>query len=201
MDGMRLFVAIVPPPAVLEELAGALVPIRETGETAGLRWTDPDSWHVTLAFLGEVAPGVLPELGTRLERAARRHPARQLAVRSGGAFPAPSRARVLWGGIDAGPDGLAALRALAASVAAGARRAGAPPPGEEPRFRPHLTLARLRDPADVREQVAGLAGLAGQAWLAADIQLIRSHLPAGDAPGTRPRYEPLERWPLRPRRD
>jgi 2'-5' RNA ligase len=189
---MRLFVAIVLPPAVAAELAAQAAPLRSAWP--GLRWASPDAWHLTLAFLGEVPEEVLPGLAERLKRAAGRHPAQDLAVRGGGAFPGAARARVVWAGIEADR---AALRKLAASVAAGARRAGAPPPDEGRRYRPHVTLARLRDPADVRPLAAELAGLSGTGWTAADIHLIRSH-PPGAAPGSRPRYQALASCPLRP---
>jgi 2'-5' RNA ligase len=218
---MRLFVAIVPPPAAVAELAGRLAALRPAAPP-GVRWASPDSWHVTLAFLGEVPEPVLPALTARLERAARRHPVRWLAIRGGGAFPGAARARVIWAGVqvlppgvqdlppgDAGreaaasgrprrprrPGALDGLGALAASAAAGARRAGAPPPAGDRRFRAHLTLARLSQPADVGPLVADLAAFAGQPWRASVIRLIRSH-PGGSPPGP-PRYEELGRWPLR----
>ncbi|HMH90318.1 MAG TPA: RNA 2',3'-cyclic phosphodiesterase, partial [Streptosporangiaceae bacterium] len=91
---MRLFVAIVPPPAVLAELAQWLIPL-QAAAGPGLRWTGRDSWHITLAFLGEVAEPALPELRTRLERAAHRHPAPELALHGGSAFPDAKRARAV----------------------------------------------------------------------------------------------------------
>jgi 2'-5' RNA ligase len=182
---VRLFVAIVPPPQVLAELAAAVDPLRAAQPE--LRWTGPDDWHLTLAFLGSVAEDVLPELAIRLERAAHRHPAQQLAVTGAGAFPRPNRASVLWAGIEAGPG----LAPLAASVAAGARRARAPPPDEGRRFRAHLTLARCRQRADVSALTAVLAGFTGASWTAAEIRLIHSK------PGGEPRYSDLGRWSLR----
>ena len=183
--------AIVPPPAVLHELAAVVEPLRAARPE--LRWTTAEDWHLTLAFLGEVAEAVLPELGRRLERAAARHRAQQLTIGGGGAFPGRSRARVLWAGIQAGPD----LPALAASVAAGARRAGAPPPDEGRRYRAHLTLARCREPADVAGEVLALASLAGKRWTATEIYLIRSNLPGSARPRDASRYEELGVWPLR----
>ncbi len=183
---MRLFVAIVPPAPVLAELSDVVAPLRAAWPD--LRWTTEHDWHLTLAFLGEVADRVLPELTARLERAAARHPARQLAVSGGGAFPRPHRATVVWAGIQSGVD----LAPLAASVAAAARRAGAPPPDEGRRYRAHLTLARCRSPVDVTELTAALAGLAGGPWTADSIRLIRSN------PGGEPRYEDLGSWPLKP---
>ena len=182
---MRLFVAVVPPDEVLAELAAAVTPLR--AGRPELRWTGPADWHLTLAFLGEVPEAVLPELSVRLERAARRHPAQRLALRGAGAFPRTARATVLWAGLSADT---APLAALAASVAAGARRAGAPPPDEGRRYRPHITIARSREPASVGDLTAVLTAFASTSWVAAEIRLIRSNL------RSEPRYAELGRWPL-----
>ena len=185
---MRLFIAIAPPPAVLDDLESRLAPLRAAWPA--LRWTGRPAWHLTLAFLGEVGEGPAAALGPRLERAARRHPSLSLCFTGAGAFPAPGRARVLWTGI--GGD-RAALTALARSVAAGARRAGAPPPDEGRRFRPHLTLARCREPTGIADLVRALTGYESAPWTATEIHLIRSHLG-----GAAPEYETNGTWPLRP---
>jgi RNA 2',3'-cyclic 3'-phosphodiesterase len=182
---MRLFVAIVPPVAALDELDAAAAPLRPAWPD--LRWTGKDAWHVTLAFLGEVEEPAVTRLAPRMQRAASRYPRLGLSLAGAGAFPGASRARVLWTGL-AGDRG--ALERLAASVAAGARRAGAPPPDERRRFLPHVTLARTRLPADVRSLVGALEGYSGTAWTAERIDLIRSHT------GPQPRYDLLASWPL-----
>jgi RNA 2',3'-cyclic 3'-phosphodiesterase len=183
---VRLFVAIVPPPAVLDELEAAVAPLRPAWPM--LRWTGRPAWHLTLAFLGEVGDDTAAALAPRLGRAAHRHPSLSLSFAGAGAFPAAGRARVLWSGIT---GDRVALTELARSVAAGARRAGAPPPDEGRRFRPHITLARCRDPANVRPLVQALEGYAGTPWTAPEIHLIRSYL------GPTQRYETVAAWPLR----
>src|SRR5712691_1796143 len=70
-DLMRLFVAIAPPSAVLDELDALAEPLR--ARRLDLRWTNLEAWHVTLAFLGEVDEATAAKLLPRLERAARRH--------------------------------------------------------------------------------------------------------------------------------
>ena len=60
-----------------------------------------------------------------------------LSLASAGAFPSPARANVLWTGLSGDRK---ALGELAMSVSAGARRAGAPPPDEGRRYRPHELL-------------------------------------------------------------
>ena len=65
---MRMFVALLPPDPVVEDLAEFLAPRQEAGD--GLRWTVPDQWHVTLAFFGDVTERHLDDLVERLGRAA-----------------------------------------------------------------------------------------------------------------------------------
>ena len=186
---MRLFVAIAPPAAVLDELDSLAGPLRPGRDD--LRWTNREAWHVTLAFLGQVDESATTRLLRRLENAARRHHVFRLAFAGAGAFPTPARANVLWSGIS-GDRG--ALAHLAESVAAGASRAGAPPPDRGRRFRPHLTLARCRMPADVTGLVAALDGYQGPSWPADRIHLVRSRLGATEYP----RFTTLGSWPLRP---
>jgi RNA 2',3'-cyclic 3'-phosphodiesterase len=184
---MRLFVAISPPPAALAELEAAVARFRP--ERPELRWTRRGGWHLTLAFLGEVAEDRVADLSRRLARAAGRSQPVRLSIRAAGAFPAPGRARVLWAGIEIEGE-QRALQELAWSVAAAARRAGAPPPDEGRRYRPHLTLARCREPADVTALAAELGSFRGCSWQASQIDLIRSY------PGPSPRYEAVGSWPL-----
>ena len=184
-ERMRLFVALVPPPAVLGELDAAVAPLR--AGWPGLSWTGRDAWHITLAFLGEVSEATAARLAPRLERATARHHEFRLAFAGAGAFPSATRARVFWNGLSGDVHEVAGL---AASVAAAARRAGAPSPDEGRPFRPHLTLARCRVPADVRALIAALSGYRGPAWTADHVHLIHSR------PGSQPRYAPLGSWPL-----
>jgi 2'-5' RNA ligase len=183
---MRLFIGLAPPAAALDDLDAACAPLRQGRED--LRWTSRELWHITLAFLGEVSEDRLDRLVPRLERAARRHLVFSLSLAGAGAFPSQARANVLWSGLSGDRK---ALGELAMSVSAGARRAGAPAPDEGRRYRPHVTLARCRMPADVRSIVAGLSGYQGPAWAVEEIYLIRSTLDG------QPRYEALGTWKLK----
>ncbi len=188
-DVMRLFVAIAPPSAVLDELDALVEPLRAS--RLDLRWTNREAWHLTLAFLGQVNEAAVARLLPRLERAARRHHQVRLAFAGAGAFPSPRRANVLWSGLSGDRR---ALARLAESVAAGASRAGAPPPDRGRRFQPHLTLARCRMPADITGLVTRLGDYQGQPWTADRVHLVRSRLGATE----HPRYTSLASWPLRP---
>jgi 2'-5' RNA ligase len=177
---VRLFVAVVPPEKVLARLEEAVAPLRD-GE---LRWTEAAGRHLTLAFLGEVGEELLPELGERFARAARRHPPMTLALGGGGRFGD----RALWVGVRGETR---ALARLAQSVRAGAGRAGIP--ADTKRFRAHLTLARTRPRAgtDLRPYADALAGFESGPWLADEMVLMSSRL--GDGPA---RYRAVGSWPL-----
>ena len=178
--------AIALPPEAARELDEVVAPLRPSWPE--LRWTGVDAWHLTLAFLGEVDEVVTSRLAHRMHNAARRHTPLSLYLAGAGAFPGPRRARVLWTGIQGDVRGLGRL---ADSVAAGARKAGAPPADSGRGYQPHLTLARCRAPADVSPLVDRLGSFAGTPWVANEIYLIHSRL------GAHPRYEVLGSWPLR----
>ncbi|HZU55665.1 MAG TPA: RNA 2',3'-cyclic phosphodiesterase [Actinocrinis sp.] len=131
---MRLFVAVIPPRPVVLELRAALTTLPH-GDPA-LRWCRPETWHVTLAFLGDVPEDALDDLKERLGRAAARNTPMELALAGGGHFGG----RTLWTGVQGDRD---RLGRLAESVNSVARRCHIKV--DERPFRPHLTLARVRD--------------------------------------------------------
>ena len=186
---MRLFAAVVPPDEVLEDLDEFLVPRREA---ADFRWSVPEQWHLTLAFMPAVADRHLDDLVERLARAGRRRTTFGLRVAGGGAFPNAARARVLWAGLDRDEQARTELGRLATGARAAATRAGGEPEGG--RFAPHLTLARLGRPAEVSNWVRLLDGYAGPAWTVDEFALIASHL--GEGPRKRPRHEVVDTFPF-----
>lgn len=181
---VRLFVALTPTAESLDELRAVVEPLSPS--VPQLRWTPYEQWHLTLAFLGEVSEPELPKLTERLARVAARHAPIALRLEGAGRFGS----RVLWLGVRGDTAG---LQRLAASVRAAARRSRIEV--DDRPYRPHLTLARCRDPhVDLRPVVAALAGFAGRTWTARHLQLIRSYLGAG--PGGTARHEPVQSWPL-----
>jgi 2'-5' RNA ligase len=184
---MRMFVAAVPPPGVLEDLEEFLSVRREA---AAFRWTVPDQWHVTLAFLADVPDRAYDDLVERLSRAARkRHPMRA-TVAGGGAFPNVGRAKVLWAGVEL--DDAEELRRLATGCRAAASKAGIEVAGE--RFKPHVTVARTGHPVEATAWVRVLDAYRGPSYQLDEISLIASHL--GEGPRKRPRYEVTETFEL-----
>lgn len=184
---MRLFAAVTPPDEVVEHLDEFLAVRRDSGP---FRWTVPDQWHLTLAFMPDLAERHLDDLLERLGRAGHRRTPFSLRLAGGGAFPNVGRAKVLY--VDVRTDG-EELHRLATGVRAACTKAGAEVQGG--RFRAHLTLARLGHPQELTNWVRLLDGYDGPPWTVEEFALIESHL--GEGPRKRPRYDVLETFQLR----
>lgn len=106
-----------------------------------VRFVDPASIHLTLAFLGELDDARLALAHEATATAAREHEPFELAVDGLGVFGARRAPRVIWAGVSGAIDRLLAVQhRLAVELAA----RGFPP--EERAYSPHLTLARVRSP-------------------------------------------------------
>ncbi|HEX6024469.1 MAG TPA: RNA 2',3'-cyclic phosphodiesterase [Solirubrobacter sp.] len=126
---MRLFVALDLPGAVRDALA-ALEPDPDVW-----RRVNPASLHVTLAFLGSREPSDVDLIRPLIVAS----PAPELALGEILLLP-PRRARVLTVELE---DRTGALAELQARISAGLEAAGVYTP-EKRRFRPHVTIARVR---------------------------------------------------------
>ncbi|MDP9441383.1 MAG: RNA 2',3'-cyclic phosphodiesterase [Actinomycetota bacterium] len=174
MGPARLFVAVWPSPEVVRAVQS--LP-RPTGGT-GARWTDPDQWHVTLRFLGEVTDEVAREVeGGVAGVAARLGPALAVVGPATGCF-----------GTSVLMVPVSGLQGLAAATVEATAGWGAAPPERRP-FVGHLTLARSR------RRGPDLRGFAGQpvaaSWTASELTLVRSSTSRTGA-----RYEILRRFAL-----
>jgi len=134
---MRLFVAIDIPEDVRSAISALASKLRLTCRNA--RWVRIEGLHVTLKFIDETSPEKAAEIKTALASIPSRA-AIHMNFRGLGFFPNERRPRVLWAGIEAGPD----LAALAAAVETALGALGIP--REERAFSPHLTLARFDTP-------------------------------------------------------
>ncbi len=184
-----MFAAVVPPEDVLEDLEEFLAPRREA---AAFRWTVPEQWHLTLAFMERVPERSLDDLLERLTRAGRRRTPFSLALAGSGAFPGVARAKVLYAGIEAAPEAREELQRLATGARAAAAKAGAPVDGAT--FRPHLTLARATRPVEATRWLRVLDTYHSRPFGVEELVLVQSHL--GEGPRKRPRYETVARFPL-----
>lgn len=143
--------------AHIDELRGGVKNFR-------VGWERPEKLHLTLKFLGDVTTEQLEKLNYAVEKAA--SAAGPFFLRTGktGVFPSLRKAGVLWLGLeDAGGE----LHSLHRMLEAECEKVGF---ARETRdFKPHLTIARLREPG----KSAGLAA----AHLAAQIEPVEFEVP------------------------
>jgi len=169
----RIFVAAPLPPEVRFALAERVGEMPIPGKVG-----PPENWHVTLRFLDVVDQVTYERFLSELERLGDQF-SFPIALDGFGAFPKSRKATVFWAGIGRGTTDISLLNELAEEAAVAAGLA----PEERP-FHPHLTLARIRPPADVRELVGEDLDLG---WRCDRVVVYRSHLGRGPA-----RYEPLD---------
>jgi 2'-5' RNA ligase len=172
---VRCFFALPLDGRALETLRKARDALQRRAESSriSVRFLDDEALHVTLCFIGSVAREVLPAFTRVLEQCAGvpSPPARFSAV---DAFSSPKRAHVVIAEL-ADPTGR--LEELARSVSLSAEKLGVPL--EERAFRPHVTLARLKQPADVRDWLEH-AAIEPLEVPFREVRLYRSHpSPAG----------------------
>src|SRR3981189_1296682 len=129
---LRLLVGIEFPPELKLHLSMLCTSI------PGARWVDAGNLHLTLRFIGEVGEDVAADIDEALAGVRARRFTLQLA--GTGVFGG-NRPRALWVGVERHPD----LVSLHAKIEKALIRIGIEP---DPRkFAPHVTLARLREPA------------------------------------------------------
>jgi len=181
MERIRSFIAVELPPEVRAEL-GTLEKSLRAGKHAFVKWVDPDGIHLTLKFLGGVAPDVIPGIVKAMTGVIQ--PVSPFELRMGGlgVFPNWNRPQVVWVGLEGDLDRLAALQQ---GLEQALSPLGFTP--ESRAFKAHLTLGRLRErasPVDRQEFAAWARTVEFKGGLSFDIEsvnLMKSQLTPGGA--------------------
>ena len=141
-DALRCFVAIEVP----QPIQGLLKPVqtRLQSEIRRASWTKQGNFHLTLKFLGDVRPETNDVVSEAVQNVANAQVPFSIEFGGIGAFPNFTRPRVLWVGIK---QGASAVSDLAKAVNLELKYLGFP---TDNRFHPHLTLARLRAPMNLK---------------------------------------------------
>jgi RNA 2',3'-cyclic 3'-phosphodiesterase len=128
---MRLFVAIQLAPDVVDALDRLSHSLRASGD--GLRWSSPETWHITLQFLGETS---MEQYNCFVQHlGAIKSPAIPIWLRGTGGF---DRAGVFFAAVDVSAE----LRQLEKLVTAATSQCGVV--AEDRPYHPHVTLARAK---------------------------------------------------------
>ena len=190
----RLFIAVEINLGVAQRLAAFQGEIQSAIEEHAsgdlqLRAVAPENLHLTLKFLGDTEPSLVPLVVDELAEFCEPLFPFEVECRGVGAFPNLEDPRVLWVGLD--EQGAEVLRLLQRALEEGLERLGVP--RERRDYRPHITLGRLkgRRAVDLHEVVEPFRELSfGKSFLR-EVVLFESHL---DHRG--PRYEVVERLEL-----
>lgn len=183
----RLFVAVELGSGIQGHLAEIQEDLKRFSST--VKWVEPENFHLTLKFLGEVPEERIPAVREVLETVARQHAPLELELVGIGAFPNARSPRVLWAGVHEGRE---ALIRLALHLNRGFSGLGFEP--ESRPFTGHVTLGRARRPEPIPGLDKVMLGLAKSKLGRRPIQdfaLVQSELkPTG------PVYTVLERFVL-----
>jgi len=126
----RLFTGVELPEDVGQDLAIM------KGGIEGARWIDPDNFHLTLRFIGDIPDRIADELMTELQRVVAM-PTFNISLAGVGVF-GTKKPHSLYVKVEESPD----LRRLQAMHERICQSLGMPP--EQRKFTPHVTIARLR---------------------------------------------------------
>lgn len=137
---MRLFVAIEIPQTLRRDL------VRLQNGVPGARWVEPDSFHLTLRFIGSVDNAHATDIDDQLARIGAL--SFELALKGVGHFMEGGKPSALYAAVESNP----ALEALQRKVESAVARAGVAP--ERKRFSPHVTLARFSGRQDAGHHLA-----------------------------------------------
>jgi 2'-5' RNA ligase len=190
---MRLFIAIEMNRSIEEASREVIDELRDRAARlaprARITRAMPERLHVTVRFIGETdeARGlaVRSALGPTIDA-----PVFDVTVEGVGAFPPKGPPRVFWAGLTEGRSGI-----IDVERAVSARLESIVAADERP-YSPHLTLARVKDPAGIRREEL-LEGLAGKQFGRVHVDAITLFESRLSRNG--PTYVPLQRTALRRR--
>lgn len=175
----RLFTAIELPNDVRAELHRLHQPV------PGARWISPEDYHVTLRFAGDIDMLLAREFAANI--ASIDMDVFELRISGVGAFGGNDPSTI-FAAVDPSPQ----LEALARAHEKAARNAGLPP--DTRAFKPHVTLARLRNSnaEAVARYLTRFGGYRSESFVVTHVALMTSKPSVGGGP-----YGIEEIFPLR----
>ena len=143
MEKKRIFAAIDISSEARERIAAYTRSLQQEFENVPVKWEKPDKLHITIKFVGSIDESELAAFTDTVAKAAAKITPFSIIISGTGAFvKRRARSNVLWLGLNSSPD-----KTIESLVAAIDREASEP---SERRFRPHLTIARLKDAKKAR---------------------------------------------------
>jgi len=158
----RLFTGLEIPPSIAQSIA------MMRGGLPGARWIDPENYHLTLRFIGDIDDALAHEIAGMLGRVHR--PSFELRIDGLSSFGG-RKPRAVVAAVTPVPP----LMELQAEHDRLLQRLGLEPEGRK--YTPHVTLARLRDPrpADIQCFLADHAQFRSEPLAVERFSLIASY--------------------------
>jgi 2'-5' RNA ligase len=166
---------------VRQEIARAQGQLQRHSAPGAIRWTQPDQFHVTLKFLGDVPAAQVAALKESVSKVCAGFPVLPLAAHGIGFFPDAQKPRVIWAGAN---DDSGQFTELFRQLDEALRPFA---PAEKPqRFTGHITLGRLKPGhhgsiSKLLERAAVLRDRHFGDWHAGEVEIIRSELTSAGA--------------------
>jgi len=165
----RIFTGLEVPPDIAQELG------MQRGGLPGARWIDPENYHLTLRFIGDVDDATAREVAWLLGQVRRR----EFELRFDGLTSfGGRRPRAVVATLAQTPS----LMELQAEHERLMQRVGLDPEGRK--YTPHVTLARLRDSSsfEVAEYLSARAAFRSPPFLVSRFVLFSSRASVGGGP-------------------
>lgn len=135
-EPIRSFIAVdIDDRDILKRLSDAQAKLATSG--ADLKLVNPENIHITMRFLGNIAPEMVDEIHGKMEQVT--FTPFTVEIRGVGVFPTLKYARVVWAGIQTGAK---KLEDIFAQLEPRLRELGMKP--DKKGFSPHITIARVR---------------------------------------------------------
>lgn len=143
---IRTFISVELPEDIKRKISDLQNRLKVHGGHIG--WVRPGAIHLTLKFLGDIDEKEVKEIEAATKKAIKGFGPFYLRLLGIGAFPDLKRPRVIWLGIDEGGDNLARLQLRIEDEIAVIGY-----PREERRFKPHLTIGRVKNAHGLKQLI------------------------------------------------
>jgi RNA 2',3'-cyclic 3'-phosphodiesterase len=148
LEKLRAFAGIELPAEIKGELQ-SIQKALQTPQSNYVKWVEVANLHLTLIFLGNIAPAQIDPISRAFENATCGIRAFELYLQNVGAFPSLDRPNIIWAGLQ---GDIKTLCAWQKNLEQKLIPLGFPP--ESRSFSPHLTLGRVRETASFMERQA-----------------------------------------------
>ena len=148
---MRLFIALPLPSSVETKLGEIIDDLKNKG--GKVKWVNPKNIHITVRFLGETDERQVPAIKEIMDRVSIKYNSYNLTIDRLGGFPNLNKPRVIWAGLT-DDEQIGIMARMVKEIEYDIRKLGFDP--DEKRFKPHLTLGRVKVPKNLDELLDSL---------------------------------------------